>query len=572
MKLKTSTQKSIFDHPNIFWQYPNITEKVMAQKHHSTEYLELPWATIIDKKIDISSYSFKDKTTTCCQHIHFRNIIPLCKKIGIKVLYTSHKKKGEDEIDGIALKSCPIYAVNFEDSRFNSEFKDVDFVNLERPHLYSFKGGWHSGYMSSIRSDLFEMSHPESAVVENIGGWHFENVVYSSKQNKQKELNMTEKDKKRTQDYNKLLLQSRFSLCPSGSGPNSVRLWESLACGSIPVLLSDTLELPEHELWEQTIVRVNEKDVASVPDILEKIDDEDQRRKNCLQIYHDLGLKEVKTVNRLNIIQHGTDGFGHQLHGLISALALHDVKNYYFDAHAYMSKFFNFDHITGAEKQDCIAYFKETARLFAEDKNQTTKTYRKGIHAHELYKIPSDYCSDILYSIDNCYYFDRINFTKDERERYMNNIENITCFFKNEKLPKNMLVQNNIVIHIRKGDAMTTGRGSEINNYNQQLLLLIDKLNHTYENHTYYIHTDGDAKDIVNKIKHTNNKYFIFDKTTPILNVISQFIYAKILVCGISGLSRSCSFLGNSELIITDDGNKHSMPVDVQKISDYLKN
>ena len=295
MKLKASTQKSIFDHPDIFWQYPNITEKVTAQKHHSTEYLELPWATIIDKKIDISSYSFKGKTTTCCQHIHFRNIIPICKKIGIQVLYTPHKRKGEDEIDGIALKPCPIYAVNVEDSRFNSEFKDVDFVNLERPHLYSFKGGWNQAYMSTIRPRLFEMSHPDTAVVENIGGWHFENVVYSSKQTKQGELNMTKKDKKRTQDYNKLLLQSRFSLCPSGSGPNSVRLWESLACGSIPVLLSDTLELPEHELWEQTIVRVNEKDVAKLPDILNRIDDEDQRRKNCLQIYRDLGLRESYT-------------------------------------------------------------------------------------------------------------------------------------------------------------------------------------------------------------------------------------------------------------------------------------
>jgi hypothetical protein len=51
-----------------------------------------------------------------------------------------------------------------------------------------------------------------------------------------------------------LLLDSRFTLCPSGSGPNYIRLWESLACGCIPVLLADTLDLPNHKLWDESIV------------------------------------------------------------------------------------------------------------------------------------------------------------------------------------------------------------------------------------------------------------------------------------------------------------------------------
>ena len=45
-----------------------------------------------------------------------------------------------------------------------------------------------------------------------------------------------------------LLLNSKYTLCPSGSGPNSIRLWESLACGSIPIILSDTLDLPSHKI------------------------------------------------------------------------------------------------------------------------------------------------------------------------------------------------------------------------------------------------------------------------------------------------------------------------------------
>ena len=77
-------------------------------------------------------------------------------------------------------------------------------------------------------------------------------------------------------------------MSPSGSGPNSIRFWEALGVGSIPILLADTLELPKHELWEKTIICVLEKDVDKIPDILKKIepDKEKEMRKNCLILYN----------------------------------------------------------------------------------------------------------------------------------------------------------------------------------------------------------------------------------------------------------------------------------------------
>jgi hypothetical protein len=37
------------------------------------------------------------------------------KILGITTLYTPHKIKDEDVINGITLKPCPLYAVNVED-------------------------------------------------------------------------------------------------------------------------------------------------------------------------------------------------------------------------------------------------------------------------------------------------------------------------------------------------------------------------------------------------------------------------------------------------------------------------
>jgi len=85
-----------------------------------------------------------------------------------------------------------------------------------------------------------------------------------------------------------LLINSRYTLAPSGSGPNSIRFWEALAVGSIPVLLSDTLELPEHELWKDAIVIIKESEVNKLQEVLNNISPEKEKimRENCMKIYN----------------------------------------------------------------------------------------------------------------------------------------------------------------------------------------------------------------------------------------------------------------------------------------------
>jgi hypothetical protein len=86
-----------------------------------------------------------------------------------------------------------------------------------------------------------------------------------------------------------MLIKSKFTLCPSGSGPNSIRFWEALACGSIPILLSDTLQLPYHELWDKAIVRIQENKLHLLNDNINKITEEEitDMKINCMKIYKD---------------------------------------------------------------------------------------------------------------------------------------------------------------------------------------------------------------------------------------------------------------------------------------------
>ncbi len=283
--------------PSLFWQYPVITEKIVyLQNKHNPYYVGVPWATFIDYKLPEQSLSeYFDKVNpdarnvTCCQHIRFREFAALFKRFGIQTLYTPHKKIGEDTLDGIQLKPCPLYAVNVEDPKRNQELVGIDPLTHPRKYLYSFQGAYQTDYLSDIRRRIFTLPKKPDVYIQNIGGWHFNEQVFTPIQNEKETRLETPTHLQLTKEYNQLLLCSEFSLCPSGTGPNSIRFWEALACGSIPVLLTDTLELPFHPLWESAILRLPEKDLVLVDELLRGIpkEEKEQRRRTCLRIYQD---------------------------------------------------------------------------------------------------------------------------------------------------------------------------------------------------------------------------------------------------------------------------------------------
>ena len=290
----------------MFWQYPVITEKsVFRQEMGNCKFFGFPWATVIDRLLSAGSSDQLERkrfsthmdsisnclrgSVTCCQHIEFRKILYMLGRWGIRTLYTPHKRIGEDSINEVRIKSCPLYAVNFEDPARNKEFHGIDFRSVPRDLLFSFIGAWQQNYLSLIRKHIFALPSAQDVVIVNTGTWHFNVDVYSNTQTGAGKLSRVPEQDEKTKFYNDTLLRSRFSLCPSGTGPSSIRLWESLACGSVPVILADTLDLPYHPLWADSVIRIPESRVANVRAILSAVPKERETvmRSNCLKIYDD---------------------------------------------------------------------------------------------------------------------------------------------------------------------------------------------------------------------------------------------------------------------------------------------
>jgi len=75
----------------------------------------------------------------------------------------------------------------------------------------------------------------------------------------------------RKERYADVLARSEFCLCPRGAGVGSIRLFEAMQAGSVPVLLSDAYVLPVGPAWDEFLIRLPERavDQGDLPALLE---------------------------------------------------------------------------------------------------------------------------------------------------------------------------------------------------------------------------------------------------------------------------------------------------------------
>jgi hypothetical protein len=291
---------------DVDWQKPVITELAAAtliskNKKLNEKYQAIPWATLADLWINLSKQDprknkaldylenvpYIENSFTVCQTYRFRQLLPFFKKAGITTVFTPHAE--EDFIDEVEFKPFPLY-----------DPLKVDPVE-ERQIIYSFIGLHRADYISGIRQKIFrDDRHPKNSLIMERQRWHYDNVVYGEQiQSLEKNVLSNIMDHNNCEEYKDVLANSRYSLCPGGVGPSSIRFYESLRAGAIPVILSDKMKLPEIKglNWENCILKIPESDYKDLREIINNItpEKENKMRENCYQAY--------KKVSRKNFVQ-----------------------------------------------------------------------------------------------------------------------------------------------------------------------------------------------------------------------------------------------------------------------------
>jgi hypothetical protein len=301
---------------NLDWQVPAFTEKQAFLNHqnifslNNKVYIACPWASIIDhvyekfkiesitdffqreeiKKYLINNFKLENtnyKKFTVCQHIYWENLISFWDFLKIDRVYVSHLTKN---YHNSKFRSWHLIATNIENPKRNIGISIKP--NSQKKYLCSFMGAYNQKYRSNIRQKLYEIYTNNKDLHEKIKieigeKWFFYDLVYESYDDVI--LNQNIYDSIR---YNEIMSDSLFSLCPEGTGPNTIRLWESMALGVVPVLFENDWKRPKikNMKWDDFSITIKKEQTNDVFNILQNISNEkiELMKLNCINAYNSI--------------------------------------------------------------------------------------------------------------------------------------------------------------------------------------------------------------------------------------------------------------------------------------------
>ena len=307
------------------WQRPNATEAYAAEQLNSQAipsrgaYVAFPWASWIDIARDnpapqspLAAGPSPQPVATVAQHIEMVRHAALLRRCGITDLFWSHATSGLSHCQGLRIHPFPLYPVRCASHPTPAGMAGLACLPLtERRWLYSFQGVYRPElYLTPVRQWILELPARPDALLESRREWHFEQAVYREQVHGQgPDAARHGELAQEASSYARTLQQSVFALCPSGSGPNSIRLWEALGYGAIPVILADSLALPgDPALWHQAALFVPESPaaVAGLPAQLESLRADPSR------------LQAMQTAGRLLWQRYGLPDFTADVRGFLA--------------------------------------------------------------------------------------------------------------------------------------------------------------------------------------------------------------------------------------------------------------
>jgi hypothetical protein len=123
----------------------------------------------------------------------------------------------------------------------------------EKRYLFTFQGG----STSLLRKRIFNLNFDRADIlIENTSKYYHWDDTQPGRRDRQLA-------------YAETVAASHFVLCPRGAGVGTIRFFEVMAAGIAPVLLSDEYELPPGPDWDSFLLRIPERDIVRLPQLLE---------------------------------------------------------------------------------------------------------------------------------------------------------------------------------------------------------------------------------------------------------------------------------------------------------------
>ena len=136
-----------------------------------------------------------------------------------------------------------------------NEFATFTPPTADLPYLYSFVGSIGNAV---VRRQLATLAHPRS---------YFQDTSAEFARVLQREMDEAER-REYHRRYADVTKASKFVLCPRGLSVSSIRLFETMRMGRVPVILSDGWIEPPGPEWERFAIRLPEREFARLPRIL----------------------------------------------------------------------------------------------------------------------------------------------------------------------------------------------------------------------------------------------------------------------------------------------------------------
>lgn len=141
--------------------------------------------------------------------------------------------------------------------RTRNEFTTYSPPAHDLPYLFSFMGSIRN---APVRRKLATLTHPRGFFQNTTED--FDRILHRKMERRER----LDYDRR----YAELTKASKFVLCPRGLSVSSIRLFETMRMGRVPVVLSDEWMPPAGPRWEKFSIRVNESEFIQIPRLLEQ--------------------------------------------------------------------------------------------------------------------------------------------------------------------------------------------------------------------------------------------------------------------------------------------------------------